>query len=185
MSNEIETQIEDEIFRDKLKNFYKKYRILILIISLILFTTPVIFQINIHYKNSKNAELTAKYLEAEMLLKNGNVKHSIEILNILKLSNNDAIKSLSISRLVKYYLEIEDMEKALEMINDSNIRYDSKIFEELKNIKEALLKFDTIKEGDLINLLKINNSEFKNIKLKILKDFYIKNNQFKKAKEIK
>jgi len=102
MSNEIETQIDDELLRDKILNFYKKFKIIIILTFILLIISPIIFQINNYYKNSKNAGLTARYLEAEMLLQSGDVQKSIEIFNSLKLSNNDAIKSLSISTLVKY-----------------------------------------------------------------------------------
>jgi len=185
MSNEIETQIDDELLRDKVLNFYKKFKIIIISISILLIISPILFQVNNYYKNSKDADLTAKYLKAEMLLQSGDSPRSLEILNSLKSSNNDAIKSLSISTLVKYYLDKDDKPKALKTIKDANNDFNSKIFKELNNIQEALLSFDTINESDLIKLLKTENNEFQNIKNKILYDFYIKNNQLKKAEEVK
>ena len=185
MSNEIETQIDDELFKDKILNFYKKFKIVIISISILLIISPILFQVKNYYKNSKDADLTAKYLEAEMLLQSGNAPRSLEILNSLKSSNNDAIKYLSISTLVKYYLDKDDKPKALKTINDVNDDFNSKIFKELNSVYEALLSFDTISESDLIKLLKTENNELQNIKNKILYDFYIKNNQLKKAEKVK
>ena len=138
MSNEIETQIDDELLKDKILNFYKKFKIIIISISTLLIISPILFQVNNYYKNSKDADLTAKYLKAEMLLQSGDAPRSLEILNSLKSSNNDAIKSLSISTLVKYYLDKDDKPKALRIIKDANNDFNSKIFKELNNIQEAL-----------------------------------------------
>lgn len=183
MSNEFENQIEDELFKDKLNGLYKKYKIIIIILIFILILTPVLFQFRIYYENKKNSEYTALFLKSEMLIQTDS-KEAIEILKFLKSNANETIKLLSISTLVDYYVNEGNRVQAIKILSEANINYKERIFNDLAKIQEALLKFDNINETEILSLLRNNSGDLKILKNKILYDYYIKNNQLKKAEEI-
>ncbi len=182
MSNELETQIKDELQKDRITNFYKKNKIIIISIFLLVILSPLFFQFNSYYQNKNNQNFTSQFIKAEMLLQQDS-ETSLKILNYLKINANDSVRVLATSKLVEYYLDSENKKKALDEIKKSNYKYDSNIFNELKHIQEALLRFDEIKENELINLLKKSESDnFQIIKNQILYDYYTKNDQPQKAK---
>ena len=53
-------------------------------------------------------------------------------------------------------------------------------------IKKTLLLFNSLNEAEILNLIKINQKKdtFISIKKKLLFDFYMKNNQSKKAQQV-
>lgn len=184
MSNELETQIKDELQKDRISNFYKKNKIIIISIFLLVILSPLFFQFNSYYKSKNNQNFTSQFIQAEMLMQQDS-ETSLKILNYLKTNANDSVRVLATSKLVEYYLDKGNKLKAIDEIEKANYEYDSKIFNELKFIQKALLTFDEIEEGELINLLKNTKSEFDNfqiIKNQILFDYYTKNNQHQKAK---
>ena len=46
MSNELESQIKESLFKEKIEKFYKKNKILIIVFFIILIVTPIFIQIN-------------------------------------------------------------------------------------------------------------------------------------------
>ena len=52
MSNELESQIKESLFKEKIEKFYKKNKILIIVFFIILIVTPIFIQIN-SYLNKK------------------------------------------------------------------------------------------------------------------------------------
>lgn len=184
MSNELERQIKESLFKEKIEKFYKKNKILIIVFFIILIITPIFIQINSYLNKKNNENLLEQYLKAESLIKKNN-NQALEILENLTNSQNQTIQKLALNRTVDIYLNQGQKNKALlqfEKIRD----FDNKLFDELNNIKKVILKFDTIKENEILDLLKIDNKNdsFILIKKKLLYDFYIKSNQLKKAKQI-
>ena len=184
MSNELESQIKESLFKEKIEKFYKKNKILIIVFFTILIVTPIFIQINSYLNKKNNENLLEQYLKAESLVKTDN-NQALEILENLTNSQNQTIQKLALNRTVDIYLNQGQKDKALlqfEKIHD----FDNKLFDELNNIKQVILKFDTIKESEILDLLKIDNKNdsFILIKKKLLYDFYIKSNQLNKAKQI-
>jgi predicted negative regulator of RcsB-dependent stress response len=184
MSNELESQIKESLFKEKIEKFYKKNKILIIVFFIILIVTPIFIQINSYLNKKNNENLLEQYLKAESLIKKDN-NQALEILENLTNSQNQTIQKLALNRTVDIYLNQGQKDKALlqfEKIRD----FDNKLFDELNNIKQVILKFDTIKESEILDLLKIDNKNdsFILIKKKLLYDFYIKSNQLNKAKQI-
>tara|TARA_X000000950_G_scaffold185975_1_gene225192 strand:+ start:884 stop:1501 length:618 start_codon:yes stop_codon:yes gene_type:complete len=184
MSNELERQIKESLFKEKIEKFYKKNKILIIVLFITLIITPIFIQINSYLNKKNNENLLEQYLKAESLIKKNN-NQALEILENLTNSQNQTIQKLALNRTVDIYLNQGQKNKALlqfEKIRD----FDNKLFDELNNIKKVILKFDTIKENEILDLLKIDNKNdsFILIKKKLLYDFYIKSNQLKKAKQI-
>jgi len=184
MSNELESQIKESLFKEKIEKFYKKNKILIIVFFIILIVTPIFIQINSYLNKKNNENLLEQYLKAESLVKTDN-NQALEILENLTNSQNQTIQKLALNRTVDIYLNQGQKDKALlqfEKIRD----FDNKLFDELNNVKQVILKFDTIKESEILDLLKIDNKNdsFILIKKKLLYDFYIKSNQLNKAKQI-
>jgi len=184
MSNELESQIKESLFKEKIEKFYKKNKILIIVFFIILIVTPIFIQINSYLNKKNNENLLEQYLKAESLVKTDN-NQALEILENLTNSQNQTIQKLALNRTVDIYLNQGQKDKALlqfEKIRD----FDNKLFDELNNVKQVILKFDTIKESEILDLLKIDNKNdsFVLIKKKLLYDFYIKSNQLNKAKQI-
>ena len=184
MSNELERQIKESLFKEKIEKFYKKNKILIIVFFIILIVTPIFIQINSYLNKKNNENLLEQYLKAESLIKKDD-NQALEILENLTNSQNQTIQKLALNRTVDIYLNQGQKDKALlqlEKIRD----FDNKLFDELNDIKKVILKFNTIKESEILDLLKIDhkNDSFILIKKKLLYDFYIKSNQLNKAKQI-
>ena len=182
MSNELETQIDDDLLRDKVLNFFKKNKIKVFLLMFLLIVLPISLQVFLFYKDKKQEEFISRYIEAEILI-NNNDKKGIQILNTIKEKGNDTIKLLAISKLTEYYINNNQKDKALRILNDSK-GFDNKMFEELSEIKKVILHFDDIKESEILNISKDNKSNFKLIKTKLLYDYYLKSNQLEKAKQV-
>lgn len=184
MSNEIDHQIDDELIKDKLLNIYKKNKKKIILLFLILVFIPIFFQIFLYFKKEKNYNLLSQYLKAKDLI-NENPKKSIEILNHLKSSKNETIVMLSHGLLLDYYNDNKDI-KISNQVTALKKELNNDLLRESGELKKVVLLFDKIDEKKILELLKKNStmSNFNTIKKQLLYDFYIKNNQEQKAKQI-
>tara|TARA_B100001287_G_C22660052_1_gene519855 strand:+ start:173 stop:742 length:570 start_codon:yes stop_codon:yes gene_type:complete len=184
MSNELETQIEDDLLKDKFSNFFKKNKIIVFVSLLLLIVLPISVQIFFFYNDKKQEQLISKYIEAEILIDKNDIK-GVQILNTIKDKGNDTIKLLTISKLAEYHINNDQKDKALEILSNNKV-FDNSMFEELTEIKKVILNFDRITENEIINLTKNkkNKDNFKLLKTKLLYDYYIKSNQLEKAKQL-
>ena len=183
MSNELETQIEDDLLKDRFSNFFKRNKIIVFILILLLIVLPISLQIFFFYNDKKQEKFISKYIEAEILIDNNDVK-GIEILNTIKVKGNDTIKLLAISKLAEYYINNNQKDKALRILNSTKV-FNNKVFQELTEIKKVILNFDSIRENKILSFAKDNNKyNFKLLKTKLLYDYYIKSNQLEKAEQV-
>jgi len=183
MANEFEDEIRNEVFSDKLNNFFKKYKKIIILVSILIISIPICLQFYLFFQNQKKQTLLSEYLKAEIMLDLKN-NEAILILNKLKNSNNEIISILSLNKLLDYYL-LNNKDEAIKLLNNYNFTNKQSYFNELQNIKKVILNFDKINENQILNFLSTNDdSKFKNIKKKLLYDFYVKNNKVRKAKQI-
>ena len=184
MSNELETQIEDDLIKDKVLNFFKKNKIIVLVLVLFFIILPISIQIFLFYNDKKQERFISKYIEAEILIDNSDIK-GIEILNTIKNKGNDTIRLLAISKLTEYYINNNQKNKALEVLKSSK-DFSNNLFKELSDIKKIILNFDDLSENEILAMSKNdkNKKNFKLIKSKLLYDFYLKTKQFEKAKQI-
>jgi len=185
MKKEIDIAIEDELLKDKLLKFYDRNKKKIIFFLIVLIFIPIFFQLIIYFQDKKNEKLIAEYLRAEMLL-DKNSEESIKILNNLILNKNTTIASLSANKLVDIYIQKKNYNLALKTISELKHQFKKEYLSDLINIKKTLLLFDSLNEAEILSLIKIDQKTniFINIKKKLLYDFYIKNNQSKKANQI-
>ena len=166
---------------------YNNYKIVIISLSLLLIIIPIFLQIYFFYDKKDKQKLLSNYLQAEILFsgKNQN-QEQIKILETLIGKNNETVRSLSLGKLVDYYVENNNSNKAYDYANHKNIKFEKDIFSEINNIRKVILKFDIIKENEILDLLKNNNknNNFPLIKKKLLNDFYLKNNQKRKSNQL-
>ena len=141
MSNELENHINEEIFKDKVFKFYNNYKIVIISLSLLLIIIPIFLQIYFFYDKKDKQKLLSNYLQAEILFsgKNQN-QEQIKILETLIGKNNETVRSLSLGKLVDYYVENNNSNKAYDYANHKNIKFEKDIFSEINNIRPGGIK---------------------------------------------
>lgn len=184
MSSEIDFQIKDELFKDKVIKFYNKNKIKIIILFILTISVPIILQIIFYLDEKKNKKLISEYLKAEQLI-DIKASESLKIFNSLKLSKRDTIVTLSQAKILEIYLNNGDYKNAIKEINNFKYKFKDPILNDLYSIKKVIVLFDNLSENEILQLLKSNkNPYFENIKNKLLFDFYVKNNQMQKANQI-
>ena len=185
MKKEIDIAIEDELFKDKFSNFYNRNKKKIITIFIILIFIPIFFQSIIYFQEKNKEKLIAEYLKAEMLLKENSVE-SVKILNNLILSKNSTVVSLAANKLIDIYIQKKEYNLALKIISELKDQFKNQDLADLIKIKKTLLLFNSLNEAEILNLIKINQKKdtFISIKKKLLFDFYMKNNQSKKAQQV-
>ena len=183
--NQIFNEIEDDLKKDKILNFFKKYKfIIIIIISLIFLTIFIIVGKNILFE-SRAKKNTQEYVIILGLINDKKIDEAKKRLEILKDSKINLYKVLAISKLLE--LSKENKNEQI-LILDYAIRSDiEKNDKDLFKIKKALLAFDNLEEQQFLNLL--NPGDFKNspwrvLSLEILGDFYLSKGQKIKAKDV-
>ncbi|NDB48967.1 MAG: hypothetical protein EBV81_04890 [Proteobacteria bacterium] len=183
--NQIFNEIDDDLKKDRILNFFKKYKfIIIIIISLIFLTIFIIAGKNILFE-SRAKKNTQEYVIILGLINDKKIDEAKKRLEILKDSKINLYKVLAISKLLE--LSKENKNEQI-LILDYAIRSDiEKNDKDLFKIKKALLAFDNLEEQQFLNLL--NPGDFKNspwrvLSLEILGDFYLSKGQKIKAKDV-
>ena len=183
--SQIFNEIDDDLKKDRILNFFKKYKfIIIIIISLIFLTIFIIVGKNILFE-SRAKKNTQEYVIILGLINDKKIDEAKKRLEILKDSKINLYKVLAISKLLE--LSKENKNEQI-LILDYAIRSDiEKNDKDLFKIKKALLAFDNLEEQQFLNLL--NPGDFKNspwrvLSLEILGDFYLNKGQKIKAKDV-
>jgi len=183
--NQIFNEIDDDLKKDRILNFFKKYKfIIIIIISLIFLTIFIIVGKNILFE-SRAKKNTQEYVIILGLINDKKIDEAKKRLEILKDSKINLYKVLAISKLLE--LSKENKNEQI-LILDYAIRSDiEKNDKDLFKIKKALLAFDNLEEQQFLNLL--NPGDFKNspwrvLSLELLGDFYLSKGQKIKAKDV-
>jgi hypothetical protein len=183
--NQIFNEIEDDLKQDKFINFFKKYKLIIIIFfSLIILTMVFTIGKNIIFEN-RAKKYTQEYVVILSLINDKKIVEAKNRLEILKDSKINLYRVLAISKLLELSKENKNEQiSILDYAIKSNIEKNDK---DLFKIKKALLTFDNLNEDQFLNLL--NPGDFKNspwrvLSLEILGDFYLNKGQKIKAKDI-
>ena len=187
MSAELENQINEELFTDKLSKFIKTNKKLIICLIILIITIPSIYHANKAYERNKNEKIIENYSQIILNLSNQVTSNSIKELNKLLETKNELIIIATINKLIEINLKQGDNKNSILIIdNIINSKKLSQTNTDLLKIKKALLIFDDADENTMLNLLDVNNREnkFYILSMQILNDFYISKKQYKKSDEI-
>ena len=186
MSNEFESQVEEKIFEDKIKSFFKKFKIYIILFLFIIVITPILFQIKIYITKKNNEQVIVSYSLALEELNKNNTVDAKKLFEKLLLSDNNTVALLSLNQLYKINKESKnEFSKILDKTISKNSLSEKNT--ELLKLQKALFIFDSAPESEMLNLLNIKNNKdyFYKLNLQIIYDFYVSKNEKKKAEEIK
>ena len=187
MSNELDNQINESIYNDKILNFLKKNKYYIIFFTILIILGPIFYQVKLTIDNNSSAKDLEKYaiVTNEVVKKNQNeaINQLIQLTN----SKNDTVVMLSLNQLIEltkqpYTEVVKILDNLIKKNKLSNNNTD------LLKIKKSLLIFDNASEQEMLELLYIKSnkeSHFKKIILQILSDYYLSKNQKNKAEELK
>ena len=186
MSNELDNQISESVFNDKILNFYHKRKYYIIFFVIIIIATPILFQAKVAFEKHKSASELESYSVVVNELIKSNPKEAVIQLKKLTTSNNDTIVLLALNKLLEINKSSkQELVKTLDTLIDEKKL--SKRNDELLKIKKSLLIFDAATENQMLDLLDTSNkdSSFRKTSLQILYDFHLSKNQKIKAEEVK
>jgi hypothetical protein len=188
MSSELENQIKDDLFRDKVIKFFSQYKKYLITILILLITIPSFYHAFKAYERNKSEKILEDYSKAIMMLSNENLDEADKIFTKLLNEKNEAILISSLNKIIEINLKKKNPKKNIILIDDIlNSKKLSALNTELLKIKKALLIFDKADEKTMLGLLNKNEkqSKFYSLSMQILVDFYISKNELSKANEIR
>ena len=187
MSSELENQIKDDLFRDKVIKFFSQYKKYLVTLLILLITIPSFYHAFKAYERNKSEKILEDYSKAIMMLSNENLDEADKIFTKLLNEKNEAIMISSLNKIIEINLKKKNPKKNIIIIDDIlNSKKLSALNTELLKIKKALLIFDKADEKTMLDLLNKNEkqSKFYSLSMQILVDFYISKNELSKANEI-
>ena len=187
MSSELENQIKDDLFRDKIIKFFSQYKKYLVTLLILVITIPSFYHAFKAYERNKSEKILEDYSQAIMFLKKENLDETSKILTKLLEETNEFIVISSLNQLLEINFKKEESKKNIILIdNILNSKKLSQLNIELLKIKKALLIFDEAEEKTMLGLLNKNEkqSKFYSLAMQILNDFYISKNEVLKANEI-
>ena len=187
MSSELENQIKDDLFRDKVIKFFSQYKKYLITLLVLLITIPSFYHAFKAYERNKSEKILEDYSKAIMMLGNENLDEADKIFTKLLNEKNEAIMISSLNKIIEINLKKKNPKKNIILIDDIlNSKKLSALNTELLKIKKALLIFDKADEKTMLDLLNKNDKQnkFYSISMQILNDFYISRNEVSKANEI-
>ena len=186
MDEEI-TIINEKTRNEKIKNFLVEKKKLIISLIVILILIVLSFYSYQIFQDKKKEKLSDKYNSAIIDYSNGDkTKITLSMKEVIR--ENDS----TYSPLALYFLIDNDL---IENKSEINELFDilinkTSLENEIKNLiiyKKALFNADTIKENELLKILKpITNSDsvWKSHSLYLLAEYFYSNNEKEKSKEI-
>ncbi len=187
MSSELENQIKDDLFRDKVIKFFSQYKKYLITLLILLITIPSFYHAFKAYERNKSEKILEDYSKAIMMLSNENLDEADKIFTKLLNEKNESIIISSLNKIIEINLKKKNPKKNIIIIDDIlNSKKLSALNTELLKIKKALLIFDKADEKTMLGLLNKNEkqSKFYSLSMQILVDFYISKNELSKANEI-
>ena len=101
MSSELENQIKDDLFRDKVNNFFSRYKKYLITILVLLITIPSFYHAYKAYERNQSEKIIESYSQAMILLKNEDLDESSKILTKLLEKKNEFMIISSLNQLVE------------------------------------------------------------------------------------
>lgn len=172
--------------KTKLKNFYEKNKVKIILTLLTLIILIVSFTTYLEVKKNKRISLSERYIEAKVYLEDKDTNKAENILKNIIFENDSTYSSLSLFLILNENL-IEDKNEIIKLFNHilENCKFDKEI-ENLIIYKKALFETSFVDESKLLvslNPLLNSDSLWKPHALMLLGDYYFSKKQNIKAKE--
>ena len=173
---------QNKSYKDLIKSNLKIIIIIIIIIALA-GITYLIFDIN---NKNKKIKISERFIEAKILINEGNYKDSLVILDNVIMEKDNIYSPLSLFLIIDRNLEQDS--KTLIKYFDSvlSIKKIDKEDLNLLKLKKAIFISESSKEKELLDLLNpiINSSSiWKFDSIKFLGDYYFSMREFKKAEQ--
>ena len=158
MSNELDNQINESIYNDKILNFLKKNKYYIIFFTILIILGPIFYQVKLTIDNNSSAKDLEKYaiITNEVVKKNQNeaINQLIQLTN----SKNDTVVMLSLNQLIEltkqpYTEVVKILDNLIKKNKLSNNNTD------LLKIKKSLLIFDNASEQEMLELLDIKSNK--------------------------
>jgi len=177
-------EINEDLNKDKLRSFFKKYKfILFFIIAIILLSVTISVSRKIYLEQHSKKSLQS-FLNINYLIDQKNFQDAKDELWKLTNTSINIYKNIAFSKLLELESNNQNNQKKIfEKIESSNLNKNDKI---LFQIKRAILFFDNLDEKELLRILdiqKFKNSPWEILALDVIGDFYQSKNQNQKAKE--
>lgn len=177
-------EINEDLNKDKLRSFFKKYKFILFFIIAIILLSVTIFVSRKIYLEQQSKKSLQSFLNINYLIDQKNFQNAKDELWKLTNSSINIYKNLAFSKLLELESNNPDTQKKIfEKIESSNLNRDDKT---LFQIKSAILFFDNLDEKELLRILdiqKFKNSPWETLALDVIGDFYQSKNQNQKAKE--
>ena len=172
--------------KTKLKNFYEKNKVKIILTLLTLIILIISFTTYLEVKKNKRISLSERYIEAKVYLEDKDTNKAENILKNIIFENDSTYSSLSLFLILNENL-IEDKNEIIKLFNHilENCKFDKEI-ENLIIYKKALFETSFVDESKLLvslNPLLNSDSLWKPHALMLLGDYYFSKKQNIKAKE--
>jgi len=183
--NFINTQY-DVTKKSKLRQFYDGNRKLIFSFLSVLLITIASLSIYSYFKEKKKIELSEKYINAKMYLKNGKKVEALNILNKIIYSNDSTYSTLSLFEIVNENIEDDD-EKVIVLFE--HVLENNKFDNEIKNLiilKKAIFETNFTDEQKILETIKpLINEEtlWKAHALMLAGNYYLSKDEKIKAKD--
>jgi len=177
-------EINEDLNKDKLRSFFKKYKFILFFIIVIILLGVTIFVSRKIYLEQQSKKSLQSFLNINYLIDKKNFQNAKDELWKLTNSSINIYKNLAFSKLLELESNDPDTQKKIfEKIESSNLNRDDKT---LFRIKRAILFFDSLDEKELLRILdiqKFKNSSWETLALDVIGDFYQSKNHNQKAKE--
>jgi len=177
-------EINEDLDKDKLRSFFKKYKFILLLIIAIILLSITIFVSRKIYLEQQSKKSLQSFLNINYLIDQKNFQSAKDELWKLTNSSINIYKNLAFSKLLELESNSPNTQKKIfERIEGSNLNRDDKT---LFQIKRAILFFDNLDEKELLRILdiqKFQNSPWETLALDVIGDFYQSKNQNQKARE--
>ena len=113
MSSELENQIKDDLFRDKVNNFFSQYKKYLITLLILLITIPSFYHAYKAYERNQSEKIIENYSKAMMLFKNENLDESSTIFAKLLEETDEFIIVSSLNQLVEINIKKKNPKKIL------------------------------------------------------------------------
>ena len=172
--------------KSKIKRFYETNKILIFIVIFIFLFSFASIGFYLKNRENKIILLSNNYIEAKVLLENGEKEEATKILKNIILANNKSYSALSLFLILNESLITDEVELT-SLFN--HILENNKFNKEIKNLiifKKALFQSNFVNELELLEAVKpLINTEtiWKPHALLLLGNYFASKKEYSKAKE--